>query len=300
MGAYVDYKFKKGFILDEEKLRKVNEIIITREKNLEIKSAIVLKPLPIFKVYRKDTSTYTTTDIQDIILEENFEFCKIERLKIDLYIPRLEIPYTDQGPLARRETELDKYIFILTLDFDKGTTTLHLEGDNRDYVFLFFSELRQYISEEIDKISKISNDAPLITSTFGLFLTVVSLIIVLLSMTQPKFSGMNIQSALNSTDILQKLNFLLSRYDFSTSSTAFIVFIIISFFGMLLIMTSRYWVPDLLREIRPEYQFLFGKEIFRNQRRKSIYDKILWGIIISLIVAVIGGLITWILINGRQ
>ena len=60
MGAFVNHTFTKGFILDEERIRKINELLSSR--------GITVNPIctPIYKVYREDTFSYITNDIPAI------------------------------------------------------------------------------------------------------------------------------------------------------------------------------------------------------------------------------------------
>ena len=124
-GAFVDSEFTKGYILDEERIRKLNEILVTRAGQIHPDCK------PTFKIYKADTFSYTTDDLQKILSENNADWEKIERFTIFM-------KYEDD--------------FYLNLDFGNEVTKLHIEGKERDVVFLIFSELKQYIGNEIATI----------------------------------------------------------------------------------------------------------------------------------------------------
>jgi len=122
MGAFVDHKFRKGFLLDEERLRKLNDMLLTRGEQLPNECK------PTYKVYRADGLTYTTEDIQQILCEDNADWQRVVRLVVSM----------------QAEDDLS-----LELDFDEQQTTLHIEGNDRDLVFLVFSDLKQYLANEV-------------------------------------------------------------------------------------------------------------------------------------------------------
>lgn len=58
--AYVKYDFKKGFILDEAKLRKINEIIRKRLEELELEEELE------FEMFRADSYCIICDNIESI------------------------------------------------------------------------------------------------------------------------------------------------------------------------------------------------------------------------------------------
>jgi hypothetical protein len=64
LGAFVDSEFTTGYILDEEKIRKLNEILVTRGSQIHSDCK------PTFKIYKSDTFSYTTDDLQKILSEK--------------------------------------------------------------------------------------------------------------------------------------------------------------------------------------------------------------------------------------
>ena len=71
MGAFVEEKFKGGFILDEGKLRKTTDLIEKRSGDSPV----------TFKVYRGDSYSYETSDIDDVVNEDNEDWRAITKLE---------------------------------------------------------------------------------------------------------------------------------------------------------------------------------------------------------------------------
>ncbi|MBI5352589.1 MAG: hypothetical protein HZB50_08140 [Chloroflexi bacterium] len=267
MGAFVNHEFEKGFFLDEEHLRKINDILVTRtqQDNLNCK--------PLYKVYRADTFTYTTEDVQQILSETNAEWQKITRIVVSLN---------------------DKE-FSLILDFNPlQTTKLHIEGDERDKVFLLFSELRQYLSNEVNILKKNILDKKN-TKIFSLILFSVYMIWAFSNLFEGS-TNESVNAVLASNEANMKLNFLIERYttnSFSKYNPTFYGLILV----MLITMFDEYILKMLFVPINylfPSYLFLFGKEIDRHVKRMTLKQNLLWGVIISSIISLVTGFVVWV------
>ena len=102
MAAYVEHHFLKGFLLDEEKLRKLVNIINQR---------LSRSTPPIshkFRVFRADSYSYETDNVEDIINEDNTDWRKITKLQIKA--------------LSEKEFEFD-------LTFSNDGTDIKINGD---------------------------------------------------------------------------------------------------------------------------------------------------------------------------
>ncbi len=123
MAAYVEHTFKRGFLLDEERLRKLNSIIQERLAKHD-------PPLShTFRIYRADSYSYETQKVDDVTREDNADWQHITRLQIK----------TEQ-----------KDVFEFKLSFSEDGTFLKMVGNDRDDVFLLFSDLREYMENEIN------------------------------------------------------------------------------------------------------------------------------------------------------
>lgn len=96
MAAYVEHSFAKGFLLDEERLRKLNSLIGERLG----KAAPPLKHS--FRVYRADSYSYETANVDDVAKEDNTNWQRITRLEI-------------------KAEQKDVFEFVLTFS-DEGTS----------------------------------------------------------------------------------------------------------------------------------------------------------------------------------
>lgn len=109
MRAFVEHQFTKGFILDEERIRKLNEILIKRGEEFSPDAS------PTYEVIRADSIKYETKDVQEIVNEANAEYKKITELRVVMG---------------------EQKDFELNLDFnDDGKTDLTISGSDRDKVF---------------------------------------------------------------------------------------------------------------------------------------------------------------------
>jgi hypothetical protein len=76
MAAYVEHRFDKGFLLDEERLRKLVSIISQRLTKSE-------PPTPHnLRIFRADSYSYETENVQDVINEDNADWRRITKLEI--------------------------------------------------------------------------------------------------------------------------------------------------------------------------------------------------------------------------
>ena len=122
MSAFVEHSFDRGFLLDEPKLRKLHELVAARLSKLQT-------PIPVrFKVYRGDSDSYETEAVQDVINEDNEDWRAITRLDVTAIV-------TD--------------VLDFELSFSGKRPSLRIVGDDRDAVFLLFSDVREYMTNEV-------------------------------------------------------------------------------------------------------------------------------------------------------
>lgn len=260
IGAHVKYKFDKGFLFDEEKLRKINDIISRR-----ITDTIE------YLIFREDSYSYKTTNLEEIINEDNLKWARINEIGISV----------------------ENENFDLSLEFNKNGTNLQINGSNRDDVFLLFSELKEYLSNEVctKKVTSkfISDTIP------TLFITILvgSLIIKMLIDTRtPNIDGYLVSNLLQSNDINEKINFLIQSEAKSNNTKSDTLFVIAMSF-LLLLMFFRESFTKFILYFYPTNLFLFGKEIDRYKKRLDIRSKLFWIIFIGILVSIVGSLLVW-------
>jgi hypothetical protein len=302
MVAFANYQNNRGFILDEEKIRKIHEILVKRGQTIDPSCK------PMYKIARSDLFAYQTDSVQDFLDEENSRSKRIESLTVTM----------------KHEEE-----FLLSLLFHDNGTRMTLEGENRDFVFLIASDLKQYLQSEVD-ICGTSGVQNLLTWRAFYFVAMIiwcgwSIIaipfqeyqrdkyslqreqeIARLDADREKRSNekfLKVQAlakqALAQKDVDKKINFLIQRdvdtlapddepeypkYDppesFFTGilSPLVSVMILALIFSLAKIIISRLYDRNV---------FLTGKEVARYSKLAELRDKIVWGIIIAFVVGVL-------------
>lgn len=280
MAAFVDHSFDRGFLLSEEHIRKLHSLLVSRCAQLDPNCQ------PTYQVYRADNFTYKTQSIDDIIKEENSDWQQVVKL----------------------EAEIDNDNLELSLVFDKEGDNghLHIEGDDRDVVFLLFSDLRQYLSNEVmtlRKITKIVNYLQAIP-----FLMMVILLITLAfeitAPSPPNNMEENASTALQASSVEEKLDFLITttveeRDPPAPSSRYFALLFLIAFAlsPFLILSGPRNFIVKLVERLYPPNIFLIGREIERHEKRLRWRERIVWVIGIGILVNVAAAVIYGALLN---
>jgi flagellar basal body-associated protein FliL len=268
MSAYVEHEFKKAYLLDEERLRKVNSILTNRSPTVPDTSA------HMYKVFRSDSYSYATDSVDMILKEDNPEWAKIEKLEVS-------------------SSKIEK--FRLLLVFGKDGTKLEIEGEDRDQVFLLFSDIKEYLNAEVNTRWKASER---IISLSLMVLTLFALTIVFYFTTSKGYDEEGAKSAMQSTDIASKLNFIIqNQLQKDHSSSIGLVFPLL----MLVMLATLTRVPRrIFCYFYPQNQFLIGKQKVIIEKRREFFSKVFWIIIIGLIVTVIGGILVWYFTSVRK
>jgi len=278
MGAHVSFESSHGFIMDEERLRNIHNIIFNR---LGKEGNCIFKPK--YTIYRSDNFVYNTNDIEDILKEENSELKKIIRLKIT---PEQNIQTFDFALEFRTKTG-----FSIV---GEPNTTLNVEGEDRDLVYLFFSELKKYLTIEVNTKRIISvNTLSFIRYFPMLLLMILPSISVIFNNAK---NDLGLKNALNSQDIPIKLNYLINQTKgFDAFSSYNIYFLIIPFL-IILSFSDHFEISMnkiLSQYLFPSNLFLFGKECSRYNKILDLRSKIIWGIMVALIISILGSIIVW-------
>jgi hypothetical protein len=122
MAAFVEHSFPHGFLLDEERLRKLKDLIENRLAKMPT------HPQLVYKVYRGDSYSYTTTSVEDVAKEDNEDWRRITRLELSVD---------------------SKNDLVFLLSFSAKGCDLRITGADRDNVFLVFSDVRDYVHNEV-------------------------------------------------------------------------------------------------------------------------------------------------------
>ena len=137
-------------------LRNIHNIIQSRKhKDFEIK--------PIYTIYRSDNYVYKTENIEDILKEDNNELNKIIRLKIE------SKESAEKGQVFSFSLEFDAKQYRTFKRSQSNGTLLQVQGEDRDYVFLFSSDLKKYLMSEVNNKRIFRLDSIGIFSIFAYF-----------------------------------------------------------------------------------------------------------------------------------
>lgn len=261
MGAYVEHDFERGFMLDEERLRKIHDLIERR---------ISKYPTPLslrYKVFRGDSLSYETGSVQDVANEDNEDWRAITRLEL---------------------FATEKDIFDFKLSFSKKGVIVEIRGNDRDAVFLLFSDLREYIRNEILAGRLLARDT---ARTVSLSLSLLMMMGLLYYVTRTMRCDPHLVSkALSSNDLAEKLNLLIQESTAATPGSRAIIWFAVL---MLVPLLGSGAVQAAWNAAFPANVFLFGKRKAAFEKRRRLLSNVFWVIIVGLIVSAVAGVLVW-------
>ena len=128
LGCEVDYTFKNGFILGDEHLHTITSKIKERFPNEEL----------VYRITRNDSYVYLSSDVDDIINEENGSSNYIKKLEFILNVS---------------ET------LHFNLCFEKNEdTSLRITGSDRDKIYLLYNDIKTYVEKDITTVKLFINN----------------------------------------------------------------------------------------------------------------------------------------------
>lgn len=267
IGAYANYTFDKGFILNEEKLRKIHDLVSKRISDTEVK----------FTIFREDAYSFETNNIDDIINQDKWS--KIKEISIKL--------------------GKDNKNLNLLLDFNESGVNLKIDGESRDIVFILFSDLKDFISKEVCFLKTIKTiESSMLYCVLFLFIFAIIYYIFFTNSDIPKISNENITNLLESNDTNVKINFIVKQYIKENNNTKMNIFywspvllgFVVLFFGDKIAKFFTFLYPSNL--------FLFGKEIDEYKKKIELRKNIFWTVLVALLISIIGSLIVWIITSS--
>ena len=269
MGAFVSHEFTRGFLLNEERIRKINHIIQERLKTFSDERESK------YKIYRADSFVYETTNIEDIISEDNAEWQRIIRITVSA-------EYSDE--------------LSLELDFECDGTTLRIEGSDRDNVYLLSSDLREYLENEVNTIRRYPRARRVIPAVMLLIPLILFSAFLFNTYTLSRSGSDDMVNIIESEDMNKKLNFLIeksypSRDSFSNTMIFLLAAITSMVFSIIVLMMGPDTIAKPYRYLFPTNLFLFGKESRRHEQRIALRGKVVWGVGITLLVSIAAGLV---------
>jgi hypothetical protein len=255
MKAHLGTQFSKGFLLSEENLIKLSDII---EKRL--KEHGITDPLQ-YKIYRVDGALLEVDQADAVTAEENSTRNAIQRLELVSTAP--------------------KFSFNLTFD-PKEKVDLSIESEEKDFAYLLFSDVKEYLTAEVLKYRSYSFDEifsskkvmPLLLLAFPLGMFVFY--------GHPKMLPEELNALIASPDIAEKLNYLIKR----SAQQADAVPTVYAFGLMFILILVVTLFGPLLDKIYPRNIFYWGKAAAVYDRFIQRREKIFWGILIASIISI--------------
>jgi len=251
--------------LDEERLRKLVHIVLERLPT-DQSPAERLE----FKVFRGDAYSYTTSSVEDVLKEDNADWRKITRL---------DLRSASEKPV------------MFSLRFDKAGTSLEIDGDDRDVVFVLFSDVREYLREEVNRAVSIPRNATRLLFMLVTILAMVWLLWWMYSRLGTFTDTAAAIAALRTVDVAAKLDYLILRTVREAGMRPPIAPLALMLFGMLA------GVGDLpgaiVRTLFPANVFLFGAQRLRYERRRRLLTNVLWVVLIGGAVSFLVGILVW-------
>lgn len=253
MNAHIENNFKQGFILTEEALIKLDDII--RKRLTAVNPTAVLQ----FKVFRVDGMLVEFDNPSAVAAEENSSRNAIKRVEI-----------LSAGPAYK-----------LSLKFDpKDNTDLAIEANDRDLAYLLASDIKEYINSEVLKFRSYSFDSALSSRHIFPFLMLPLMFFSLISMKEvPK--DVTVAAVLATNDVQAKLNFLIDSRSIQDPVT------FKWYFGaMIAVFLVLFFLGSLLDKAYPRNIFYWGKLAIVHDRLVSLREKIVWGIGIAFVIGI--------------
>lgn len=258
MGAFVEKNFSKGFVLDETRLRKIKDTIENRLSQCNPPREI------LYKVTRGDAYSYETNSIEHVISEDNEDWRAITRLEIFC---------------------ADVEGFDFKLWFSSSGVNMLISGNDRDFVFLLFSDLRAYIKNEVLVGFGFSRSAEL---TFVSILMLLAVFYVYYDLSSP-LQIVALEKALASSSEIEKLNYIIEltrRKQSTLIPLGFLLFVM----ALMVFSVGGVW-RKIMTIVFPQNVFLFGSAKERSERRKAVLEKVVWVVVVGLIVSLVASYI---------
>lgn len=254
MNAHLETIFKKGFLLTEENLIKLDDIIrrrlIANDANARLQ----------FKVFRVDGMLVEFDTPTAVAAEEN----------------------SSRNAIKRLEIISDGSSYKLKLIFDpKENTDLRIESNDRDLAYLLFSDIKEYLYSEVLRFRSFSFDKALDSKNTIPFLMIPFLLIMFYSMKDSPSPEM-ITEVLRSTDIASKLNFLIEHRTNNQDPNPLKNY----FYVMIGVLFVLFFAGGFLDRTFPRNLFYWGKVAQSHDRLLRIREKLIWGVVIAFVIGI--------------
>lgn len=271
--ARIDFDFKKGFLLEEDDILKINEIIKSRFNNLP-------KSILKYRIRRSDLNEYITDNLDVVLKEEN---CNGQEI--------VSFTFLAESDTTGKVYEYD-YEYCLSVSFSKKEgTNLNISGIDRDLVFLLKSDLKNYLDNNVNKGFVINNKSEFKSKSILALMLLIMLTLVsfLFSISSPET---NIEDILKSLDVNEKLNYIIQKsHDLSSKRINIYPYYTTGILGLSMLLIFFDLIPKIITFLFPSNIFYIGKYMKIYDRKISFRNNIFWVVGIGLIVGIVASLV---------
>jgi len=253
MNAHLETNFKRGFLLTEEALIKLDDII--RKRLVAADSSATLQ----FKVFRADGMLVEFDNPSAVAAEENSSRNAIKRVEI-----------LSAGTAYK-----------LSLKFDpKDSTDLAIEANDRDLAYLLASDIKDYVNSEVLRFRSFSFDSAMSSKNVFPFLMLPFLFFSISGIKEsPKAE--TVTKVLASSDVQAKLNFLIESR-IGQDPGPFKWYLV----AMIAVLVVLFFLGALLDKAYPRNIFYWGKFAQAYDRLLRLREKVVWGIVIAFVIGI--------------
>lgn len=169
-------------------------------------------------------------------------------------------------------------------------------GDDRDRVYLMFSDLREYIQSEINVGFQFTKDT---RRVLGMLIPLVAMIAfpfaMMWNLKFPKPEPAHVKQVMADTNIVAKLDYLVER-TLDMKDNPFLKTFIVAFAIVMPVIFLVCFTPigeRLFYFLFPSNLFLFGSQKQRFERRRRLLSNILWGVLVAFLISAAAGFLVW-------
>ena len=254
MSAYLETNFRRGFLLSEENIIKLTDIIMKRLAPLENDARVH------FKVYSIDGMLLELDTPSSVAAQENSSRNAVKR-----------VDFVSSGAS-----------FKLLLQFDtKDSVELKIESSDRDLAYLLYSDIKDYLHADVLKFRSFSFDAAL-SSRNAIPFYFMPMLLAPLAMVKDGPTPATVSKAIEARDAQTKLNFLIehrpNNYDLEKFSNWGAPFLALFF---LLI-----FIGQILDKAFPRNIFYWGRAAQKYDLLLRKREKVVWGVLVSFLIGI--------------
>jgi len=268
-------EYSDNFLLDEAKLRKIKDIFARYGKKTKHDTYLEMY------VGRENSSFYETTEIEEVLSDDNSLGKEIKTFAIELKAKDYKVPDSDKAP----KDETIAYIAFTTGKTEK--VVFFTAYEDRDWCFLLAEELDTQVQRLLKKRNKILSLRSLDLIILLSLISVMGLVlIVLLSLQEPELSI----DQINNLSLEQKTEKIL-EYNIKKITVSDFSYPIYSFVTILFLLAIE--VKPLAR-LSAKFQrscFYWGDMIAIHDSYETKIQRIKWGIIIAFIISLISSFV---------